>query len=1285
MRDEVGDEVRDDRDRLVRTIRARLIRAGAADGVPHGDVVFGPEADAELRALLRTADTRTDLEARHAAGWLCLARAAAAPGAQGGVHRAMAGTLLFPVWMAYPGAVPPELAAGYEVTDPADRPDPAHADGPAEWLSECAAIVIAAQDPQDHPPRDAPEDVLRLYEATVRASAALPTREALLGVAVALGNLAVLATPEHDPAYATRTTVLTHVLSLAGQHGPSADGGSDAELHLTHRTLKRIPADSPDRLLTLSNLSIQLLDRFRQSYDPDDLYEAVSIARDVLAQVPAQGPYPAHYLGTLASALLALRQRDGGTPEECDEVVDLLRRAAPDDPNGPTAAGLNLALGLTLRHQRTGRPHDLHEAIGVLTEALDASQDPEQRTGVRNVLGNALRARFAMTGDPADLDAAITHLSAVLAASAEPTSRTATRLLGPAMALHARYGLDPEGNGADLPEALRLLRQAEPLLPPGSPGRPVTLSDLGMVLSTSFQHTGDAEELNEAILALREAVALTSEGHEILGVRLLNLGMALGLRHRLTEDGEDLREAQECRRRAAELPGLGRAHHAMMLGSTAISHMSGFERAADPVAQLGEAIRHFREALALTPADDPLLPRRRHNLAMALLVRCGATQRLGDAREARELADAVVAALPADSPELPGALVVAAGARMASFGAVWSSAVRNEAIALSRRAVDVTPPGHARRTSRLTLLGDILRDPGTARGRGRGRRADLAEAADLFRAAALEQQCAPSERLDAARAWGDTWAELGVWDRALDGYVTAVDLLHSVAPRHLVRDDQEFLLSRTVGLGAAAAACAVRCGRPELAVGLLEQARGVLLSHAFDADSDLARLRETAPHLAVRFEELREALDTATDSQDPSSAEFHGEGGAWNTSQASDARADRRQRLATEWRELTDRIRAEHPGLGLLRPVREWHERELLATAAAGPVVLVIVSPYGSSALVVTERSIDAVPLPELDPETTAARRQTFQDALLRIEAPGTSRKQSQRAQQVVRETLVWLWQAVTGPVLDHLAVPAASAGPRPRVWWSPAGALGTLPLHAAAPADGASGALDRVVSSYTPTLRALHHARQRAARPAGTGALVVSVSEAAGLAPLPAARREAEHLARLLPRSEVLTGASATHSAVVSALPRHAYAHFACHALGDLERPSGSRLVLHDHTERPLTVRDLARLRLPSVRLAYLSACDTLRTSPELADEAVHIVSALQIAGFPHVVGSLWHVDDTIGAGVAQGVYEALSTGDGTLDVDRTAEALHSTVCALRDKYPRTPSLWACQVHAGP
>ncbi|MYR41524.1 CHAT domain-containing protein, partial [Streptomyces sp. SID5910] len=1063
--------MRDDRDRLVQAVRARLRRAGTADtGVDPG-VVFGPDADAELRALLRAADPRTDLEARHVAGWLCVARASATSGVEGAVHGAMAGTLLFPLWVADPRLVPPRLAAGFAAAGAADRPDPADADGVAEWSAQCAAAAIAAEGRQHRPPDDATEDDLRLYALAERVGASAPSREVLLATAVAAGSLAVLATPEDDPAYGARVADLTRALHLGGQREGAPD--ADAELLLVHRTLKALPAHSPDRIPALSNLGIQLLDRYRRAHDPEDLYDAAGIARDVLAQLPAGSPHLAHCLSTLGATLLALRHREGGTVEECDEVVDLFRRAAPGDPKGPAAAGLNLGLALVLRHQRTGRPHDLHEAVAVFSGALDAARDPEQRVGVRAALGNALRARHARTGDPADLDAAISHLSAVAAVSTQATPRSGARLLAPAMALHARYRLDPDGNHADLAEALTLLRRAESLLPPGHPERPVTLCDLGLVLSDSYEHGGRPDELNEAIEALRAGVALTPDGHEMLGVRLLNLGMALGLRHGLSGDGEDLREAQECRDRAGRLPGLGRAHRATLLGSTGISVMTGFERAPDPVARLGEAIGLFRQALALTPADDPLLPRRRHNLAIALMARCERAWRRSDAREAHRLADAVVAALPEDSPELPAALTVAAESRLSGLGSLVAPGVRAEAVALLRRAVEATPPGHARRALRLTNLGVVLRDRST----GRGRDADLAEAAEVFRTASLEQQCPPSQRLNAARACGDLWARLGVWDRALDAHVRAVDLLHSVAPRHLPRDDQELLLGRTVGLGATAAACAVRCGRPGLAVGLLEQARGVLLSHAFDADSDLTRLRERAPALADRFEELRAALDTATESREPLSEESTdrlADGGA-HPSGAADARADRRQRLAAEWEELTRRIRTEHPGLGLLRPVREWDESELRATAAAGPVVLVNVSPHGSDALVVTGRSVDAVPLPGLDPGATAAQREAFEEALLRIEAPGTSRKHALRAQQAVRDTLDRLWRTVTGPVLDHLGLTARTAGPWPRVWWSPGGALGTLPLHAAAPADGGPGALDRVTSSYTPTLRALH------------------------------------------------------------------------------------------------------------------------------------------------------------------------------------------------------------------
>jgi hypothetical protein len=43
-----------------------------------------------------------------------------------------------------------------------------------------------------------------------------------------------------------------------------------------------------------------------------------------------------------------------------------------------------------------------------------------------------------------------------------------------------------------------------------------------------------------------------------------------------------------------------------------------------------------------------------------------------------------------------------------------------------------------------------------------------------------------------------------------------------------------------------------------------------------------------------------------------------------------------------------------------------------------------------------------------------------------------------------------------------------------------------------------------------------------------------------------------------------------------------------------------------------------------------------------------------------------------------------ALTSEDGTLDTARTAHALHDAVRAVRDTYPRTPSLWAAHLHAG-
>jgi hypothetical protein len=115
--------------------------------------------------------------------------------------------------------------------------------------------------------------------------------------------------------------------------------------------------------------------------------------------------------------------------------------------------------------------------------------------------------------------------------------------------------------------------------------------------------------------------------------------------------------------------------------------------------------------------------------------------------------------------------------------------------------------------------------------------------------------------------------------------------------------------------------------------------------------------------------------------------------------------------------------------------------------------------------------------------------------------------------------------------VLDALGYDEpVGGGGAPRVWWAPGGLLSLLPLHAAGRegSNADASALDRVVSSYTPTIRALRYARQQAAGPGEPrGALIVGVAAVPGSpeADLPDVREEIARVSDLVPDPVVLAG----------------------------------------------------------------------------------------------------------------------------------------------------------------
>ncbi|MGW6456015.1 CHAT domain-containing protein, partial [Streptomyces sp. NPDC055078] len=475
-------------------------------------------------------------------------------------------------------------------------------------------------------------------------------------------------------------------------------------------------------------------------------------------------------------------------------------------------------------------------------------------------------------------------------------------------------------------------------------------------------------------------------------------------------------------------------------------------------------------------------------------------------------------------------------------------------------------------------------------------------------------------------------------------------------------------------------------GRPERALTLLEHARGLLLREGLGGRDGLDGLRRADPAAADEFVLLRAELNAS----DQTSVDlYHQSHGSVPAAAPRSGRARRHRQLAERWETLLGRIRA-LPGLEgfLLPPAIE----SLRRSPAGGPVVLINPGPSRCDALILTRDASPRALRLNCDYAELRERARAFQR--LPSAAPPPSGGPSRPDEAQLLDHLAWLWDRIGRPVLAELGLLSPAPRPArdaPRIWWCPIGVAAFLPLHAAGrygDADPGDAVMDHVVSSYTSTVRALlpkggGTGTGAASPPAARRAevLLVEVGEAPGTRALPGVRFEGERLTELVPGLTPLAGTRATREAVLAALPRHDIAHFACHAVTDPRSPSLNRLLLHDHASAPLTAIELSALDVQHGGLAYLSACETARSNERLADEAVHIATAFQLAGYRHVVGTLWPVADSAAGRIADDFYTGLAP---SFHPGEAARTLHRAVHALRTDAPDEPSRWAAHIHLG-
>lgn len=1079
-----------------------------------------------------------------------------------------------------------------------------------------------------------------------------------------------------------------------------------------------------DRLPSvLTNLSAVLLARFALTSSPADLAEATDAARRAVATAHPADPHRPAMLNNLARALHDSYLR-GDPSANLDEAIDIGRLAAQTGDGQPDAQMFlsNLEEMLGRRFELSNRAADLDEAIVTGRRLVSITR----RASHLVRLAANLATRVASTRDPADLDEA-TAVARQAVATADHGSRLiALDLLD--QVLSARFGLS--GAFGEQDEVINTRRAIVAAIPAGDPDRTRRLSGLAFALLDRFERRKEPQDLNEAVDTLRSAPAAATTDLDRLYC-LSDLCGALFARYTDLHTRDDLAEAASIARDAAGT-AVPEPPPGVLLNLAHV--LDQHARVAAVLDDIDAAIGLVRRAAAAAgrtkqppPADRQYIQLRasdiwdgRHEAAQVavlrllsayLLRRYEWTNVLADVDDAIQARRQVVALTGGDDAEHADSLAALGYALKARFAKTGSDPDLDEALAAGRHAL----AHDAGKAIYLVSLSDTLK----LRFVRRGDESDLDEAVELGRRATeLMPADSPrrsdaftnlsellrtrfnrhpyvndiNEAVDAART-AVLAGEDDDFDRPKRLFTLARALVARIryAARHrdtrgeidLEADRSEALrvLTDMVGRATAAPRVRVECAQMGAWLAVEDRAPG---SEDFVLAADLL---ETAVHLVpevaprrMRHLEQRDAIKSATGLADDAAALA-----LVAQDRPADERAERALSLLEAGRAV---LLSQLLGTrGFATFARLPTAAELRAAAGQGPVVTFNVA-YSGSALLLTENGITALPLPGLTAPAVIDQVNAFHVALREAYDPAADRV---AAQGVLADVLTWLWDNVTGPVLDELGYRGTPEDGEtwPRLWWAPGGYLSLLPLHAAGHHDdpvGGRTVLDRVVSSYTPTIRSLRHARHRQAATAGVPdrSLVVAMPATTGLADLRNVHTETELLTGVLPDPHILT--EPDRAAVLAELPRHSIAHFACHGSYDIDNPANSRLLLADHERHPLTVGDLNAVNLDAARLAYLSACHTaLNSADQLLDEAMHLAGALQAAGFPQVVGTLWELDDEVAVEITEDFYRGLrAPGTETLDLGRAARSLHQAVRAQRASYPGTPSLWASHMHFG-
>lgn len=490
----------------------------------------------------------------------------------------------------------------------------------------------------------------------------------------------------------------------------------------------------------------------------------------------------------------------------------------------------------------------------------------------------------------------------------------------------------------------------------------------------------------------------------------------------------------------------------------------------------------------------------------------------------------------------------------------------------------------------------------------------------------------PSDCRDAAASQGQLYAETGQWPQASAAYSQAIEADATLFQTALQRVGQEAELQRTRDLYGQAAYAFAQIGELPMAVVALEKGRARLLRDYLERNRrDLARLPELG-HEALYRRYVDSSQQWQNLSQQTNREQMDIDANSM-TLRSSSGRLQQIEKLQADIHTIVQEIQTipDYEQFMTTLPIER-----IQSLAAAAPLVYLLPTPFGGLALVIKSHTIHSLPLPQLTTDALLAKiRGSDENALggylgaYQQWLSVTSNQQLSQAEQdqatsswltAVNEITSWLWQAVMGDVVtwltDHQLTEAVLI---------PAGLLGLLPLHAAWTDDptavaGRRYALDHITFRYAASAHALQESQTIANAVSTTSLLAIDNPDVS----LTFSHDEIQAALATLPHHHHLSGSAATKQAVIAALTNHTVVHFSTHGQSGWREPLSSSLLLADGQ---LTLGEILEMRLPGIRLAILSACESGIPGTNLPDEVINLPTGLTQAGVAGVVGTLWSV----------------------------------------------------------